>query len=435
MTSTFRLPPGERVCVGFSGGVDSVVLLDAMAGEGARPVTAVHVHHGLEPQCRSLGGFLPRFLRGARRAAFHRTGDGRSRGARRTGGRGAHAALRDLRRAAGALRGARASPRRPGRDGAAAAAARHGTEGHRRDARDAPAARKPRAPLSPVASIPRADLVVRAQHAWPASGSRTSRTSRPATTAISCATTWPRSSMPRFPGWRDAARAFRAPCGLGQRAPGRARAQGWGARCGTPRRSRDLPEARRANALRAFLAMNGLAMPSRRGWPTWRASSTALAAMRACASSTTASRSRAPARHRAHRMRTRPRHEPWRVLLARRGRPRARARARTGAFRARDGPGLAAALVRGGRMVLHAARRRREDPPRREARPTRTLKNLLQEHDVPELATRPLAAAFRGRAARLGSWRGNRRGIRLRGRERGPFAVLDGGGKSAAMLE
>src|SRR6478735_7302191 len=46
---TFRLPPGERVCVGFSGGVDSVVLLDAMAAERARPVTAVHVHHGLSP--------------------------------------------------------------------------------------------------------------------------------------------------------------------------------------------------------------------------------------------------------------------------------------------------------------------------------------------------------------------------------------------------
>ncbi|HUQ28696.1 MAG TPA: tRNA lysidine(34) synthetase TilS, partial [Usitatibacter sp.] len=37
------------MCVGFSGGVDSAVLLDAMVEEGARPLSAVHVHHGLSP--------------------------------------------------------------------------------------------------------------------------------------------------------------------------------------------------------------------------------------------------------------------------------------------------------------------------------------------------------------------------------------------------
>ena len=58
---TFRLPPGERVCVGLSGGVDSVVLLDAMAAEGARPVTAVHVHHGLSPNADRWAEFCRDF--------------------------------------------------------------------------------------------------------------------------------------------------------------------------------------------------------------------------------------------------------------------------------------------------------------------------------------------------------------------------------------
>ena len=58
---TFRLPPGEAVCVGFSGGVDSVVLLDALATEGVRPVTAVHVHHGLSPNADAWADFCRDF--------------------------------------------------------------------------------------------------------------------------------------------------------------------------------------------------------------------------------------------------------------------------------------------------------------------------------------------------------------------------------------
>ncbi|HEX3059551.1 MAG TPA: tRNA lysidine(34) synthetase TilS, partial [Usitatibacter sp.] len=49
------------MCVGFSGGVDSVVLLDAMAREGARPVTAVHVHHGLSPNADRWADFCRDF--------------------------------------------------------------------------------------------------------------------------------------------------------------------------------------------------------------------------------------------------------------------------------------------------------------------------------------------------------------------------------------
>ncbi|MBA4286899.1 MAG: tRNA lysidine(34) synthetase TilS [Xanthomonadaceae bacterium] len=42
------LPDGARVLVGYSGGLDSTVLLHALAAAGAPGLTAVHVHHGLQ---------------------------------------------------------------------------------------------------------------------------------------------------------------------------------------------------------------------------------------------------------------------------------------------------------------------------------------------------------------------------------------------------
>ena len=45
-----RVPRGRSVCVAYSGGLDSTVLLDLLArlrGEGAFTLTALHVHHGL----------------------------------------------------------------------------------------------------------------------------------------------------------------------------------------------------------------------------------------------------------------------------------------------------------------------------------------------------------------------------------------------------
>ena len=55
------LPPRAAVCVGFSGGMDSVVLLDALAREGGRPLRAVHVHHGLSPNADRWVRFCERF--------------------------------------------------------------------------------------------------------------------------------------------------------------------------------------------------------------------------------------------------------------------------------------------------------------------------------------------------------------------------------------
>lgn len=58
------LPARGPVCVGFSGGLDSTVLLDLLARHGresGRPVTAVHVHHGLSPNADAWARFCERF--------------------------------------------------------------------------------------------------------------------------------------------------------------------------------------------------------------------------------------------------------------------------------------------------------------------------------------------------------------------------------------
>jgi tRNA(Ile)-lysidine synthase len=97
-----RITPGERLCVGLSGGCDSVVLLHVLAGLGLGDrLQAVHVHHGLSANadrwaefcadyCRRLGvGFaleqvtvdrnrglgLEAAARAARYAVFRRAGD------------------------------------------------------------------------------------------------------------------------------------------------------------------------------------------------------------------------------------------------------------------------------------------------------------------------------------------------------------------------
>src|SRR5258706_8650830 len=61
VTPVLVLPPGSPVCVGFSGGVDSAVLLDALVEEGARPVSGVHVHHGLSPNADAWADFCRDF--------------------------------------------------------------------------------------------------------------------------------------------------------------------------------------------------------------------------------------------------------------------------------------------------------------------------------------------------------------------------------------
>jgi tRNA(Ile)-lysidine synthase len=58
------LPAGAPVCVGFSGGLDSAVLLHLFAAHAeatGRKVTALHVHHGLSPNADTWVRFCERF--------------------------------------------------------------------------------------------------------------------------------------------------------------------------------------------------------------------------------------------------------------------------------------------------------------------------------------------------------------------------------------
>src|SRR5436309_6970652 len=52
---------GKRIVVGLSGGVDSVVLLHALARE--RPVAAAHIHHGLSPNADRWARFCRRLCK------------------------------------------------------------------------------------------------------------------------------------------------------------------------------------------------------------------------------------------------------------------------------------------------------------------------------------------------------------------------------------
>src|SRR5258706_16413626 len=58
------IPAGSQICVGFSGGLDSSVLLELLA-EHAVPaghrVSALHVHHGLSPNADKWVKYCERF--------------------------------------------------------------------------------------------------------------------------------------------------------------------------------------------------------------------------------------------------------------------------------------------------------------------------------------------------------------------------------------
>lgn len=61
-----RLPPGSRLCLGLSGGLDSTVLLHVLAGlrdELQFSLHAVHVHHGLSPNADAWAEHCRRICR------------------------------------------------------------------------------------------------------------------------------------------------------------------------------------------------------------------------------------------------------------------------------------------------------------------------------------------------------------------------------------
>lgn len=59
-----RGDPGDRLCVGLSGGRDSVVLLHLASRLEPRPrLSALHIHHGLSPNADDWADFCTRFCR------------------------------------------------------------------------------------------------------------------------------------------------------------------------------------------------------------------------------------------------------------------------------------------------------------------------------------------------------------------------------------
>lgn len=59
-----RLAPDERLCVGLSGGCDSVVLLHLLSRLGlAGRLSAIHVHHGLSPNADTWAEFCADYCR------------------------------------------------------------------------------------------------------------------------------------------------------------------------------------------------------------------------------------------------------------------------------------------------------------------------------------------------------------------------------------
>lgn len=59
-----RLAPADRLCVGLSGGCDSVVLLHLLSRlDFAGRLSAIHVHHGLSPNADHWAGFCADYCR------------------------------------------------------------------------------------------------------------------------------------------------------------------------------------------------------------------------------------------------------------------------------------------------------------------------------------------------------------------------------------
>ena len=402
------------MCVGLSGGLDSVVLLELLAAHRAEhPLSAVHVHHGLSPHadawaeacarmCDALGVALAVERVRVDRGASHGL-EAAARSARYAvyAARGepfvalahhlddqAETALLQLLRGTG-LKGVAAMPEVRALPGAHVSLFR------------------------PLLGVPRSALREHARSEglrWIEDESNASLAHDRNFLRHEIA---PRLDA-RFDGWREAfARFARHAAQAGElldrlaRLDGVADAPG----AGLPV-DRALEAPRRANALRAFLAVNGIAMPGEARLAEMarqlfgaRAdarvridhggiSSCGIAA--SCASSAAWMRRAALAR-----------------AVARRTRARSRRGPRAGAVRGRGGRGnrcLASARASG---TSSRARAGSASASMRAGR-TRTLKNLLQEAALSRLAARKFAVAFRRHGARVGAGRGHRRRLCLR---------------------
>ena len=389
------LPPEAAVCVGLSGGLDSVVLLDLLAKRGTHPLSALHVHHGLSPNAEEWAEFCARFCaaRGVPLAVERVS-------VARDSGDGLEAAARAERYAAYARR---SEPfvalahhlddqaetvllqllRGTGLKGVAAMPQLRSLAGSRVTL------------YRPLLATPRSAIRAYAQSAgleWiedesNASSAHDRNYLRNALAPLLDA---------RFPGWRAAAARFaRHASAADLLLDDLARADGVAAG-DTLALVPTLAPARRANALRAFLALNGVAMPSEarlaemtrqlfgaRADARVRIEHGAVALVRF--------------RGRVHIARDAMPAGDWRVawhgeneidLGAGRGSVR---------FEPRRGAGIAAALARSGDWCFRP-RAGGEKIRVNAKRPTRTLKNLLQEHAIPVWQREKLPLLFQGAA-------------------------------------
>ena len=389
-----RLPRAAAVCVGFSGGLDSVVLLDLLAKLGSHRVSALHVHHGLSPNADRWAAFCARFCaaRGValtvervRVARASRDGlEGAARAARYAEyarrpepfvalahhlDDQAETVLLQLLRGTG-LKGVAAMPELRRLAGSSVALYR------------------------PVLATPRAQIRAYAKDAgleWiedetNASSAHDRNYLRNALAPLLDA---------RFPGWRKAAARFSRHAGAANDLlEDLARLDGVASPGEGMSIVRDLSPARRANALRAYLAVNGAPMPSEarlaemakqlfgaRPDAQVRIEHGAIALVRF--------------RDRVHIEGVGVRASDWRIAWHGENEVDLGAGRGTVRFEPRRGEGIAAALAGGGDWCFRP--RAGGEKIRLDAkRPTRTLKNLLQEHAMPAWQREKLPLLFRG---------------------------------------
>jgi tRNA(Ile)-lysidine synthase len=390
---TFRLPPGKAACVGFSGGVDSAVLLDALVEEGAREVSAVHVHHGLSPNADAWADFCRDFCVARRvRLAIERvTVD-------RHAPEGLEAAARKLRYAVYAARGEPYVALAHHLDDQAETVLLQLMRGTGLKGVAAMPEIRALAGSSvklyrPLLSISRAALVARAEARgleWIEDESNDS-------------THHDRNFLrhdvapvldARFPGWRESVARFARHAGAANDLLEELARKDGALEAGLLIDAA-LPDARRANALRAFLAMNALPMPSQarleemsrqlygaRGDARVRVEHAGIMLVRS---------------HDTVHIDSGPRATQWRVEWRGESELDLGTGRGTVRFERVKGRGIAADLASGDEW--HFMPRAGGEKIRLEARrPTRTLKNLLQEHDVPEWQRDRLPLLFRGQA-------------------------------------
>ena len=388
------LPAGAAVCAGFSGGLDSVVLLDLLAKLGTLRLSALHVHHGLSPNADRWAQFCARFCaergvalaiervqvprdaregleaaaRGARYAAYARRPEPFVALAHHLDDQ-AETVLLQLLRGTG-LKGVAAMPelRRLGQSNVTV--------------------------YRPFLATPRAEIRAYAE----ATGLEWIEDESNASSAHD--RNYLRKEIAplldaRFPGWREAAARFARHAGAANDLLEDLACHDGLAKAGEALAIvAGLTPARRANALRAFLALNAVAMPSE-------------ARLAEMAKQMFGARADAQARiehdsvalvrfrDRVHIERSPVPASDWRIAWHGEREVDLGAGRGTVRFEPGRGDGIAASLARDGDwcfMPRSGGEKIRLDAKR----PTRTLKNLLQEHAVPAWERERLPLLFRG---------------------------------------